>query len=248
MNHQFYVVLPSNGSMTLYPNNTCSKFKINLSSTLELNPEQWEVGLAEIQFPGAFENIRKDKNRIAYLSGDTWVGYKVPRGFYENPKDLVEKLREIEHLHGITFTYKETKKRTEISVPANCGIDFMDSDVGRYLGFDANTIITDKNMLSPYETSPFNGIHTLFVYSDIVGNQYVGDVKAPLLRSVPIKRNKKGYHCVVYDRPHFLSINRGLIQSIEIDIRDDTGEFMSFAAGRVIVTLVFNRRTAKFYD
>ena len=46
--------------------------------------------------------------------------------------------------------------------------------------------------------------HTCYIYTDIVQNQLLGDVKAPLLRLVPVKEGKLTY--VHYDRPHFLSI------------------------------------------
>ena len=45
-----YVTLPSNSSMDIYPNNKILSFKVNLSETLQVDPEHWEVALKEIQF------------------------------------------------------------------------------------------------------------------------------------------------------------------------------------------------------
>ena len=59
----FYVVLRSNTSMDLYPENKISSYKVNLSSSLNFErPDKWEVGLTEIQFPITWNNIRKGKN------------------------------------------------------------------------------------------------------------------------------------------------------------------------------------------
>ena len=61
---QVFIVLPSNSSMNLYPDNKTSSFRVNLTNPLSLDPMKWEVGLAEIQSPQTFYNIRSNKNII----------------------------------------------------------------------------------------------------------------------------------------------------------------------------------------
>ena len=48
MNKKFYIVLPSNSSTNLYPDNKISSFKVHLSNPLQLYPTKWEVTLSEI--------------------------------------------------------------------------------------------------------------------------------------------------------------------------------------------------------
>ncbi|KAJ8032371.1 hypothetical protein HOLleu_25885 [Holothuria leucospilota] len=91
----------------------------------------------------------------------------------------------------------------------------------------------------PFDRNP---IHQLFVYTDIIENQLVGDSSAPLLRTIPvagsfgtvvdIECQKREYHPVVSN----------LIPTIEIDIRDETGNPIAFNSGRVIVTLHFRQK------
>ena len=57
-----YVTLPSNNSMDIYPDNKISSFKVNLSETLHVDPENWEVALKENQFTHLWHNVRKEKN------------------------------------------------------------------------------------------------------------------------------------------------------------------------------------------
>ena len=57
-----YVTLPSNSSMNIYPDNKISSFDVDLSETLQVDPDNWEVALKEIQFPHLWNNVRKDKN------------------------------------------------------------------------------------------------------------------------------------------------------------------------------------------
>ena len=69
-----YVTLPSNSSIDIYSKNKISSFKVNLSETLQVYPEHWEVALKEIQFRDLLYNLRKDKN---YLIGwyNTVIGH-----------------------------------------------------------------------------------------------------------------------------------------------------------------------------
>ena len=59
--------------------------------------------------------------------------------------------------------------------------------------------------------------HTWYINSDIVQNHLAGDVKAPLLRVVPVKERKFTY--VHYDRPEFLPINRSNTSDIDVNVK-----------------------------
>ena len=69
MESEFYVMLPSNSSMEYFPNNQTSNFVTNLSRTLQLDGE-WEVGLAEIDYPHTWYNIHKGKNSVEIYAPD----------------------------------------------------------------------------------------------------------------------------------------------------------------------------------
>ena len=45
----FYMTLPSNASMKIYPNNTVAKYTTQLPTNIELDGE-WEVALTEIMY------------------------------------------------------------------------------------------------------------------------------------------------------------------------------------------------------
>ena len=91
-------------------------------------------------------------------------------------------------------------------------------------------------------------IESIYIYSDIVENQYVGDYKVPLLRVVPVRSNFGEMDWIHYDKPHYMRMNRENINNIDINIRGSTGEFVSFVSGKVIVTLVFRRISSRFYQ
>ena len=56
MESEFYVTLPSKSSMQYFADNKISNFLTKLPGTLQLHGE-WEVGLAEIDYPHTWYKI-----------------------------------------------------------------------------------------------------------------------------------------------------------------------------------------------
>ena len=65
MESGFYVTLPSNSSMQYFPDNKTSNFLKKLPITLQLDGE-WEAGLAEIDYPHTWNNIREGNNSVEF--------------------------------------------------------------------------------------------------------------------------------------------------------------------------------------
>ena len=129
----FYVQFPSNASMNIYENNKLSSYTNNFEQPLVLN-EEYDVGLAEIQFPQSWNNIREGSNTIE-------IGYsypksrrerhmvkQVPPGYYENIPDLIDVIKSIYGstrdrrltsttvtLIGLEITYNSTTRRVHIN-------------------------------------------------------------------------------------------------------------------------------------
>lgn len=62
-NSDFYVTLPSNSSLELYPDNTLAQYTTQLPEPIVLSNGEWETALAEIMYPPVFNNITE---------GDAW--------------------------------------------------------------------------------------------------------------------------------------------------------------------------------
>ena len=108
----------------------------------------------------------------------------------------------------------------------NCRLDLNNSDVGYYLGYHADEVLSAAKCHTSQNIAKWDLYHTCYIYTDIVHNQLVGDVKAPLLRAVPVKEGKLTY--VHYDRQHFFPINRSNIAVVELNIGDERGDFFHF--------------------
>ena len=83
------------------------------------------------------------------------------------------------------------------------------------------------------------GFYSLFVYCDIVEDVAVGDVIAPLLRILNIDGKDDRMVSRIYQTVQYVSVQRRQFETIEIDIKDDTGRRVPFQRGKVIVTLHF---------
>ena len=66
MSEQFYLTLPSNSSMDIFPDNKITHFKTQLCKPIVLQGE-YEVGIAEVHYPCTFRAIS---------DSDFWVGYE----------------------------------------------------------------------------------------------------------------------------------------------------------------------------
>ena len=242
--NEFYLTLPSNSSMGYFPDNTLAKFTTKLPTPVLLD-DNWEVGLAEIIYPTAFYNVTSDTNIFTCdVPGLPIVNAVVPPGRYDDHASLFTALR---GARGIPehFTFKlefdKQSKRVITEIEYGHHLKF-EPGLADILGYSYNSLTQVKssapNPMDLKATLP----KALFIYSDIVEPQVVGDSSAPLLRIVGVE-NEQFNNTVVhtYSPPHYVSVIRRQFETIEIDIRDDTGLRIPFQSGRVIVKLHFRQ-------
>ena len=106
----------------------------------------------------------------------------------------------------------------------------------------ANRSVTGSNVCDL-----LRDFYSLFVYCDVVKHVVVGDVKAPLPRTVNITRKDGLTVNRIFQTVQYVSVQRKHLCSIEIDIRDDTGRPVPFQCGKVIVTLHFRRKRPAYF-
>ena len=95
------------------------------------------------------------------------------------------------------------------------------------MGFKENEILHGPTpIVSPFMEN-MEGYTVLYVYTDVIQNQLVGNVRAPLLRVVPVRSRYGDTTRVTYEQPQFLPLSRSTIHTVEINIRSDTGELVS---------------------
>ena len=83
----FYLVLPSNASMTTHPNNTLAQYITNLPRRISLSGD-WECGLTEIHYPHDWYNVRNARLTVEH-HGNMETDAYFEDGYYGSAKTLV---------------------------------------------------------------------------------------------------------------------------------------------------------------
>ena len=121
------------------------------------------------------------------------------------------------------------------------------------LGFKKTEILlpkppmTDKTntVTATYPLDMSGGVNGIYVYTDIVEHQFVGDKMAQLLRVLPVDwiSDQHIYH--INEKPYYIPVTRQRIDHIEISLRTDFGEPLVFESSKVMVKLHFKHVTAR---
>lgn len=106
-----------------------------------------------------------------------------------------------------------------------------------FAGLKYNSTSADINV----KKEEVNYVKTLYIYTDIIEYQFVGDKLAPLLRTVPVERQDSGTLNSNFTNPDYLLVNKNEIFKINIKICDDSGNNIRFIDGKVIVKLNFKK-------
>ncbi|GFQ74451.1 uncharacterized protein TNCT_241071 [Trichonephila clavata] len=73
--NDFYVTLPSNSSLSVFPKNTQAAFRTKLAPPIILSGA-WEVGLSEIFVPRTWFNIGNHNNKYSITYEETKILWK----------------------------------------------------------------------------------------------------------------------------------------------------------------------------
>ena len=247
-NTQFYLWLPSNSSMDVFPSNTLSEFRVRLPQSITLTDE-WEVALTEIHYPHSWKNVRGDFwNRFYIKQGDDVKAYIVREGHYSSVQSIVNAMNTLidntRHKGKVNFYYDTLTRKITLYLQDNRTLFF--SDIGPALGFPQEELIS-QTTTAPREVDLDLGFHNLYVYCDIVQSQVVGDSHVPLLRIVPVEGGDGERLSKIFLNPQYLPVSRKQFESIEVNIKRDTGEKVSFETGRVLLTLHLRRASPYFH-
>ena len=246
----FYVTLPSNASMDLYPTNKQASYKIRLPRTLYLR-HGFEVALVEVQYPISWKTFsREESYEIGIFDREEgrYQSVFIPSVYYSNIGELVKQLNTTLAAHfAIRGNGKQAKlkilklaHKIELEIVGErLWIEFK-HEMSDILGLEHKSYT--GTTIAPYIYDINKGFHSLYVYCNVCEPQIVGDAYVPLLRNVAIKGARGEYVTKTYGEPHYVPVNTDTVDMIEINIKDDTGQDVSFASGKVVCKLHFRNR------
>ena len=271
---QFYLALPSNSSMEFYPENTVANFKMRLANPISLEGD-WKVALYETQYKRTWYTINYEDTQITYqyklppTASFIPDGPSKPRefailniheGYYTNAEEIVRTLNTIFEQFksnsgrddAPTFGYNSRSKKIFINLHHGDRITFRPK-LASILGITDNPSNSlyckvEKEKWYADKISDIDGnLNSLYVYCDILEHMPVGDVQAPLLRVIGITGKQGDMIRKTYDKPMYVPVRTKNFDSIEIDIRTDTGESVPFQYGKSEVILHFKLRKNPYF-
>ena len=248
---QFYLHLPSNSSLDNFPDNTLTEYRVSLPQTITLEGE-WKVALTEIHYPHSWNNIRGDfMNRILLRNEDfpIWAVLIIPPGHYSTIEDVIAKMNELvakdqRCKDDVKFTYDSFSRKVTVHLENNTEISLR--DISYLLGFSGPRVIS-KTVTAEREADIEDGLHDLYIYCDIVKAQYVGNALVPLLRIAPVEGVDGQRISKSFLHPQYIPVDRKVFETIEINIKRDTGESVSFEFGKVLLTLHFRQSRPAYF-
>ena len=175
--------------MAYFPNNTVANFRVRLAETIVL-PGQWEVALAGLHYPHTWTTLRRGvQQTFLYKIGtDPYESVILKDAQYSSLQKLIKAINASiakEAQTKVKFSYNHSSRKVTVDVKHGTTVWFT-GDIATVLGFDQDCVIKKKTS-SPYAADINGGFSSMYVYTDIVDAQFVGDVKVPLLRIVNIE-------------------------------------------------------------
>ena len=167
----YHISLTSNASTDYFPNNTPSSYRVKMPHIFK-STNRYECALSDIIFPNKLKNVRKGLNFIEVEDKGETKEYAITPGYYSTIEVHVLKIKNTINL--IEINYNKVEKRT--FVKTNNPIKFG-QDIARLLGFSSNTWIDGggKKIKSPYHATVYGGLTTLYVYTDVIEEQFIGE-------------------------------------------------------------------------
>lgn len=253
MSDHFFMTLPSDSSMDVFPSNKITNFKTQLSKRVTLIGE-WEVGLTEIHIPYTFNTISAKDFWIGFQSGrpgdggsstadpDNWTLVTFPEGMYSSAENILSVMRGNEQFRAAMDIFVHLGRVT-IRPKSNTHYVSMSAELQRILNFPTRDFKGHCEGVNPCQPDALIPSQ-IYVYSDVAEPQYLGDVNAPILRIINIEKHKNpmGASIVkIFTHPHYIPVSKREFNQIEIDIRDHLGNPLPFTNGQLNVKLHFRK-------
>jgi len=261
--HKFFITLPSNVKSPSHHVNIPSHFITNLASPLHLPNDEYEVALVEVSFPLIYNNVYSEigTSYIKFKADDGTMrkeAFRIPEQYYCSADELVDEINKLfpPGFKGRLDIKGEEPKKYVIMTTFEFETIKFHSTLANMLGFDKNAMKFDIQNSAMHITINRRGtrhiaervpsIHAslfnVYIYTNIVEDQIVGNQLVPLLRTISLEGKSGEYVHKIFDSPHYLNLATDTIQHIEVKLATDLGSLINFQTGKVIVKLHFRKK------
>ena len=247
--------------MRFYPENKAGHYFTKLPQPINLEGE-YEVGLSEIQFSNTYFNVN---------DGECWYRYRVaasenqpsrtllvhvPAGLYETNEYFISCLnkRSTQMLgkldNGkprVKFYYNRASKQMSFSMFERRSILQMSPKLQRILSLPTDIASAPGRYEGIVMMDLNEDVGSVFVYCDLVHPRQIGDAMGPLLRIVPTENKTSDFVHRIFEKPHYIALDRTNFTSVELYLTNHLGKQFTFASGNTVITLHFRRRRPEHF-
>jgi hypothetical protein len=240
--------------MDYFPDNTLTHFTTRLPQMMDL-VGSWEIGMTEIQYPHSCYNIKK---REAWVHVDVYLevnqlqgnNFQLTAGYYPSPKRILKAIEGKKHRTPLKKKFdigmNEINHKIGIAVKKDCHVTTSPL-LQHMLGFK-RAIFPQGDHVADWVADVTRGLSSLYVYCPLAEPRMVGDAQVPLLRMVLVEGRDAEMVTRIFDPVQYCPLVLRRFQTVEIDIRDDTGVKIPFERGRVVVTLHCRKRKDSYLE
>jgi hypothetical protein len=145
----------------------------------------------------------------------------------------------------IKFTYNRSTHKVTVDVKQGAMV-WITGDIAAVLGFGEDSVLTEKTT-SPFVADINRGFSSMYVHTDIVDVQFEGDVKVPLLGIINTEGKYGNNVHASFRNLQYVPVKVNAFETIEVNIKNDRDENVSFEFGKSIVSLHFRQRRSQFF-
>ena len=179
---------------------------------------------------------------VQYSDGisNKYYNCQISQGYYEGIEQLIEEMNRVVKQLAIEIKIQYNVKINKIRMVTDKTYSLgAKGNLSRMLGLEQNKVLTRHEPEAPYPADVHAGFYTMFVYTDIIHYQRVGDSFVPLLRCVHITGENNKIVTLTYDKPHYVPVSKSLISDIVIEVKSDQDKHIPFLYGKFVAKLHF---------
>lgn len=187
------------------------------------------------------------KEEVINLKKDIESKIFLPEGHYDKAEKLLKPLNVLmESMLNLPnlqsregFLMDGEGKHVEVKLPFE-GIEVeMDDPIAALLGFNRHKFAGTDRIKAEFPFDVKSSFYSLFVYSDIIKPQVVGDSHAKLLQVTPAPQRTNTIISHTFNPIQYAALERNSFETIDIAIRNSPGDYVPFTTGLSIVKLHF---------
>jgi hypothetical protein len=174
----------------------------------------------------------------AYLTSALDLIAYLNKAFMYNHPSVVKDLRtHYKNNRANIFNFNRFSLKCVISLPPGVLMQ-LPENLGLQLGFDGGNFLINKTKGTYVVDLNFRA-QTIYIYSDIVKHNIVGDKRVPLLRVVNVNPLLGDTQTVSFQPLIYQPVSKTSFRQIAVYLRDNTGQPIPFERGEVNVVLAF---------